>query len=130
MQSQAAVIHALGIHAKTFTLATQRRLIRQPPDSLACDIISECILSDYLFIHSLILYSTVIMKLIPFIATCCSASALALSIPWLHQVRLGNDAVAERYLVELGPGETRWIKEDEKWDLRRVRQLLWPSLSS
>ena len=37
----------LGIRAKTFTLATQRRLIRQPPDSLACDIISKCIRSLY-----------------------------------------------------------------------------------
>jgi hypothetical protein len=32
-------------------------------------------------------------------------------------------AVAEpdEYLIELSPGETRWIKEDEKWELRRVR---------
>ena len=27
----------------------------------------------------------------------------------------------EEYLIELSPGETRWIKEDEKWELRRVR---------
>lgn len=26
----------------------------------------------------------------------------------------------EEYLIELGPGDTRWIKEDEKWALRRV----------
>lgn len=26
----------------------------------------------------------------------------------------------EKYLVELGPGETRWVTEDEKWELRRV----------
>ena len=69
------------------------------------------------------------MKLILFIAACCSTSALALSIPWLNQVRLGNGAVAERYLVELGPGETRWIKEDEKWELRRVHLSLLHSLS-
>lgn len=69
------------------------------------------------------------MKLILFIAACCSTSALALSIPWLNQVRLGNDAVAERYLVELGPGETRWIREDEKWELRRVHLSLLHSLS-
>lgn len=61
------------------------------------------------------------MKLIPLIATFCSTSALALSIPWFNQLRLGNDAVGDRYLVELGPGETRWIREDEKWELRRVR---------
>lgn len=27
----------------------------------------------------------------------------------------------DEYLIELSPGETRWIKEDEKWELRRVR---------
>lgn len=26
----------------------------------------------------------------------------------------------EKYLVELAPGETRWVTEDEKWELRRV----------
>jgi hypothetical protein len=26
----------------------------------------------------------------------------------------------EKFLVELSPGETRWITEDEKWALRRV----------
>ena len=29
-------------------------------------------------------------------------------------------AETERYLIELGPGETRWINEDEKWVLKRV----------
>lgn len=27
----------------------------------------------------------------------------------------------EKYLVELAPGQTRWVTEDEKWELRRVR---------
>ena len=26
----------------------------------------------------------------------------------------------DRFLIELSPGETRWITEDEKWELRRV----------
>jgi hypothetical protein len=26
----------------------------------------------------------------------------------------------EKFLVELSPGETRWITEDDKWALRRV----------
>lgn len=26
----------------------------------------------------------------------------------------------EKFLVELSPGETRWITEDQKWELRRV----------
>lgn len=35
-------------------------------------------------------------------------------------------AEAERYHIELSPGETRWVTEEEKWELRRVRPL--PSL--
>jgi leucyl aminopeptidase len=27
----------------------------------------------------------------------------------------------QRFHIELGPGETRWVTEDEKWALRRVR---------
>lgn len=27
----------------------------------------------------------------------------------------------EKFLVELAPGDTRWITEEEKWELRRVR---------
>jgi leucyl aminopeptidase len=27
---------------------------------------------------------------------------------------------AEKFLIELSPGETRWVTEDEKWELRRV----------
>lgn len=27
----------------------------------------------------------------------------------------------EKFLIELGPGETRWVTEDEKWILRRVQ---------
>jgi hypothetical protein len=27
----------------------------------------------------------------------------------------------ELYLIQLSPTETRWIKEDEKWELRKVR---------
>lgn len=26
----------------------------------------------------------------------------------------------DQYLIELSPGETRWVTEDEKWALRRV----------
>ena len=26
----------------------------------------------------------------------------------------------QRYLIELSPGETAWVTEDEKWELRRV----------
>ncbi|KAI9753772.1 MAG: Leucine aminopeptidase 1 [Chaenotheca gracillima] len=36
------------------------------------------------------------------------------------QIALGGDQQdAEKFLVELAPGETQWITEDEKWALRR-----------
>lgn len=31
-----------------------------------------------------------------------------------------DEAQAESYLIELAPGETRWVTEEEKWELRRV----------
>lgn len=34
------------------------------------------------------------------------------------------NAEAEQYLIELSPGETRWVTEDEKWELRKVREPL------
>jgi leucyl aminopeptidase len=27
----------------------------------------------------------------------------------------------DEYLIELSPGETRWVTEEQKWELRRVR---------
>jgi leucyl aminopeptidase len=60
------------------------------------------------------------MKLIPLVAAWCSTSAIVWAIPPPNQAPLDETAVADRYLIELGPGETRWIEEDEKWDLRRV----------
>lgn len=33
---------------------------------------------------------------------------------------------ADKYLVELSPGETRYVTEDEKWELRRVRLPSFP----
>ena len=51
-------------------------------------------------------------------AIAATASAIAASEP--KQAILGKDAELERFLIELGPGETRWITEDEKWELRRV----------
>ena len=51
-------------------------------------------------------------------AIAATASAIAASEP--KQAILGNDAELERFLIELGPGETRWITDDEKWELRRV----------
>ncbi|CAK7222596.1 Leucine aminopeptidase 1 [Sporothrix curviconia] len=62
-----------------------------------------------------------------------AANALALLLPAVaarfvdnhngENVQLHPEvAAAEQYLVELGPGETRWVTEDEKWELRRNGQ--------
>ncbi len=37
------------------------------------------------------------------------------------QVVLNGLAEDEQYLIELAPGETQWVTEEEKWELRRVR---------
>jgi leucyl aminopeptidase len=31
-----------------------------------------------------------------------------------------NPSEPELFLVELAPGKTQWVTEDEKWELRRV----------
>jgi hypothetical protein len=37
------------------------------------------------------------------------------------QVVLNANAVSDdRYLIELAPGKTQWVTEEEKWELRRV----------
>ncbi|GME46676.1 zn-dependent exopeptidase [Neofusicoccum parvum] len=50
-----------------------------------------------------------------------AAAASALSILRDGQAPLKEPSIdaADEYLIELAPGETRWIKEDEKWELRR-----------
>jgi leucyl aminopeptidase len=52
-----------------------------------------------------------------------SASA-ALASPLISQAPLFKQPEVpeeERYLIELAGGEKRWIFEEEKWELRRVR---------
>jgi leucyl aminopeptidase len=52
------------------------------------------------------------------------ALAAALATPKEPQVVFQNPQVTidepDEYLIELSPGETRWVTEDEKWALRRV----------
>ena len=52
------------------------------------------------------------------------ALAAALATPKEAQVVFQNPQVTinepDQYLIELSPGETRWVTEDEKWALRRV----------
>ena len=31
-----------------------------------------------------------------------------------------EEADAQLYLIELAPGETKWVTEEDKWELRRV----------
>ncbi|CAK7198333.1 Leucine aminopeptidase 1 [Sporothrix eucalyptigena] len=62
-----------------------------------------------------------------------AANALALLLPAVaarfvdshngENIQLHPEvAAAEQYLIELAPGETRWVTEDEKWELRRNGQ--------
>lgn len=39
-----------------------------------------------------------------------------------NNVELYPDSSSEKYLIELAPGNTRWVTEDEKWELRRNGQ--------
>jgi len=61
------------------------------------------------------------------LATVAAAASLssALSIPATFRSAFdkiqGQEPLnpVERYLIELAPGDTRWVTEDEKWELRR-----------
>ena len=45
----------------------------------------------------------------------------ALSIATPGQAALGHNSDSEQqFLIELGPGDRKWIVEEEKWALRRV----------
>jgi leucyl aminopeptidase len=37
-----------------------------------------------------------------------------------NQVVLNAHAEDKQYLIELAPGKTQWVTEEEKWELRRV----------
>lgn len=50
------------------------------------------------------------MKFVALLAL--SATALAASIPSQHE---------GKFLIELAPGETRWVTEDQKFELKLVR---------
>ncbi|CAF9914022.1 MAG: Leucine aminopeptidase 1 [Heterodermia speciosa] len=48
-----------------------------------------------------------------------SAVASALSTRSSDQRILGDVASADEFLIELEPGVTKWVSEDDKWELRR-----------
>ena len=37
-----------------------------------------------------------------------------------NQVILNGGVAEEQFLIELAPGKTRWVSEEEKWELRSV----------
>ena len=69
------------------------------------------------------------MKCLSALAVSLAATATALSVARPDQAALGVTPEVEKYLIELSPGETRWVTEDEKWVLRRVCTALHVLLS-
>ncbi|KAF2242905.1 leucine aminopeptidase 1 [Trematosphaeria pertusa] len=63
------------------------------------------------------------MKSSLFLPLCAAALAAAIHHPKDPQVVIKEPQLtieeADEYLIELAPGETKWITEDEKWALRR-----------
>lgn len=54
-------------------------------------------------------------------ALALSASAFSIAHPYRAiQSVLGLVTDTEKYHIELAPGDTRWVTEEEKWSLRRV----------
>lgn len=53
-----------------------------------------------------------------------ATAVTAFSIPQSQQTALKDQTTVldGTFLIELNPGETRWVTEDEKWALRRVRR--------
>lgn len=50
-----------------------------------------------------------------------TSTALVIARPQQQQAVLASSvADEEKYLVEFGPGDTRWVTEDDKWALKRV----------
>ena len=62
------------------------------------------------------------MKAATFVLLGNAIAAVASAIPPADQAPLNTDVKEpeERYLIELGPSELRWVTEDEKWRIRRV----------
>ena len=55
------------------------------------------------------------------------AAASALAVDY-QQPLGGQDPIdQDQYLIELSPGKTQWVSEDEKWELKRVSLQLHPA---
>ncbi|KAF2637496.1 leucine aminopeptidase 1 [Massarina eburnea CBS 473.64] len=63
------------------------------------------------------------MKTSTLLPLCAAALATAVHVPNGQQIPLERPQVGvadrDEYLIELAPGNTRWITEDDKWVLRR-----------
>ena len=53
-------------------------------------------------------------------ALATTATALTILKPEHEQAVFATTAEEERSLIEFGPGETRWVTDDDKWALKRV----------
>ncbi|KAL1296903.1 hypothetical protein AAFC00_004515 [Neodothiora populina] len=70
------------------------------------------------------------MKISALLAACASGLAVqALSVPLIAQQVAGRlqspFSEPERSLIELSPGETRWVTDAEKWELRREGRMFY-----
>lgn len=76
----------------------------------------------YQFIGTREPFSRAIMKYFNLIsALALSASAFSIAHPYRAiQSVLGSVTDTEKYHIELSPGDTRWVTEEEKWSLKRV----------
>jgi leucyl aminopeptidase len=74
------------------------------------------------------------MKLTVLSALALSAAVVNARFVELHEkdqvVLNAESADSELYLVELAPGKTQWVTEEEKWELRRVRTSFQPQYPS
>ena len=65
------------------------------------------------------------MKSSLLLSLCTAALATAAAHPKDPQAvlkeQLPTFVEPDEYLIELSPGETRWVTENEKWELRKVR---------
>lgn len=54
--------------------------------------------------------------------TLCSASAISARFVEQHETNqvVLNSHEVEQFLIELAPGDTKWVTEEDKWELRRV----------
>jgi leucyl aminopeptidase len=57
----------------------------------------------------------------PVLATAAVVSGLSID-PKLSQAALQDEQpiLQDRCLIELSPGETRWVSEEDKWELKRA----------